>query len=238
KKKAIPEVPCPGLSDIDNALISTYLRRTSATGGGGKLLYDIAKERYKKVFSKLGAREKEQVVSIQGHGHQWKNDHKRLKIFSTSCEKNIPNRTPNQTPPCTSCSLILSLKSFKEVLRKPPPLPGKEIYTNKLYRNETLGQIYARHIGLKEIIESPDAKNTPCVRYTLGVLSGKFNHEVLSGLIEAIMQKQNRVERGVGMQNFAYAPAWDEFSHLFEAFDAVKLDNHAFHKPSANKPFN
>lgn len=28
------------------------------------------------------------------------------------------------------------------------------------------------------------------------------------------MQKQNRVERGVGMQNFAYAPAWDEFSHV------------------------
>ncbi len=29
-----------------------------------------------------------------------------------------------------------------------------------------------------------------------------------------MVQKVERQERGVGMQNFAYAPAWDEFVHI------------------------
>lgn len=43
---------------------------------------------------------------------------------------------------------------------------------------------------------------------------GKYDDKVFSGLLHAIMHKYDREDRGVGMQNFKYAPAWDEFSHI------------------------
>jgi hypothetical protein len=45
------------------------------------------------------------------------------------------------------------------------------------------------------------------------VLSGQYNDKVFSGLIHAMVAKLDRDERSVGMQNFRYAPAWDEFCH-------------------------
>ncbi len=60
-----------------------------------------------------------------------------------------------------------------------------------------------------------DAKNTPCIRFAEGVLAGKYRDlSVFTGLVEAMVMKVDRTERGVGLQNFHYAPAWDEFCHI------------------------
>lgn len=59
-----------------------------------------------------------------------------------------------------------------------------------------------------------NAKDTPYVRYAQGALQGKYDNEVFNGLVEAMVTKADREERGVGMQNFKYAPAYDEFSNL------------------------
>lgn len=58
-------------------------------------------------------------------------------------------------------------------------------------------------------------------------MSGKYDDQVFSGLVEAVVQKHDREERGVGMQNFRYAPAWDELCHIINvhsprAYRAVK----------------
>lgn len=45
------------------------------------------------------------------------------------------------------------------------------------------------------------------------MLSGKYDNKVFSGLVHAMVEKLDRDERGVGMQNFRYAPAWDKFCH-------------------------
>ena len=43
-------------------------------------------------------------------------------------------------------------------------------------------------------------------------MRGDYNgHKAFLGLIHAMVQKVNCEQHGVGMQNFAYAPAWDEF---------------------------
>jgi hypothetical protein len=53
------------------------------------------------------------------------------------------------------------------------------------------------------------------VKYALGVLSGKYqNHKVFTGLVDAMVQARDREERGVGLQNFEYTPALDEFAHI------------------------
>ena len=43
---------------------------------------------------------------------------------------------------------------------------------------------------------------------------GKYDNKVFHGLMEAIVTKYDCEECGVGMQNFYYAPAWDELCHI------------------------
>ena len=52
------------------------------------------------------------------------------------------------------------------------------------------------------------------MRYAEGALAGKYNNEVFIGLLQAIVTKADKEERGVGMQNFSYVPAWEELCHI------------------------
>ena len=55
---------------------------------------------------------------------------------------------------------------------------------------------------------------SPYVRFALGVLDGKYDENIFTGLIEIMMMKQDQEERGVGMQNFKYPPTWDEICNI------------------------
>ncbi|KAJ6632173.1 hypothetical protein B0H10DRAFT_2206574 [Mycena sp. CBHHK59/15] len=60
-----------------------------------------------------------------------------------------------------------------------------------------------------------DAKNTPCIKFAQGTLKGKYtDFSVFEGPVEAMVMKVDRLERGIGMQNFKYAPAWDKMTHI------------------------
>lgn len=62
-----------------------------------------------------------------------------------------------------------------------------------------------------------DAKNTPCIKFAQGTLQGKYDDfKVFGDLVEAMVQKADRIERGVGMQNFKHPPAWDELAHIVD----------------------
>jgi hypothetical protein len=146
--------PCPGLSEDNDEKIPEYLQRTTASGGGSKRVHNIAKDMFGRLFKALEAGDKEQVLQYQAHGQRWRNDHRSLRVYSTSCEKSV-NKRGNRILPCSECASLLNLKAFREVLRKPTPKPKNQIYTNKLHRLPVLGAIYAKHIGLKDIIETP-----------------------------------------------------------------------------------
>ena len=155
KASVVPTKPCPGLTELDDDRVSNYLYRSAAPGGGGKSIQSIAKEKFNQVFSKLSKWRKNEVLDHQRHGHTWINDHQKLRVFSTTCQKAVPDRAPNRALPCESCQSVLSSKAFRAALRKPIPLPENQIYVNTKYRNQVLGEIYGRHIGLKDIIEAP-----------------------------------------------------------------------------------
>ncbi|KAJ7827971.1 hypothetical protein B0H14DRAFT_3719732 [Mycena olivaceomarginata] len=203
--------PCPGVTEEDIPNVQKYLQRTGALGGGSRSVFKIAMERFHKAFSALTEKRQKEVRDVQYHEQKWRNDHANLRIFSTACEKMVPAATP-RTLPCHPCVTLLSRKSLKRALdKKGPAKPENYIYTNEQFRNQLLGEIYGRTIGLKDIIEQPNAKTTPCVRYAQGALSGKYNNDVFNGLVEAMVTKADKEERGVGMQNFKYAPAYEEF---------------------------
>ena len=151
-----PDYPCPGLTELDNSRIPIYLRRTGFVGGGARALTDIAKDRFGHAFSELGVKKKQEVMDVQLHEHMWRNDHQGLRVFATKCKRQVPKPALNsRTRPCDECSALLLNKRFKAILRKPTPDDKDFIYTNHRYRSKNLGEIYARTIGLRQIIENP-----------------------------------------------------------------------------------
>ena len=52
------------------------------------------------------------------------------------------------------------------------------------------------------------------MRYAEAVLNESATNEVFNGLLEAMCTELDKAERGVGLQNFKYAPAWDELCHI------------------------
>ena len=142
--------PCPGIMEANDSRIPTYLRRTSVSGGGARSVKVIAGELYDKLFSVLGKKAKQKVLDKQQHEHKWRNDHHNLRVFAVACKRTVPHNDP-----CSECTQVLSSKAFKDAIRKPNPEEKNYIYTNHKFRSPLLGRIYARSIGLKELIEMP-----------------------------------------------------------------------------------
>lgn len=154
---AAPEVnsPCPGLTELDEKLVPVYLQRSGAMGGGSRSIMKIAQARCSKLFSRLGKKEKAKVLLIQANEHTWRNDHMNLRVFSTACRGEVPNgKNDKRSRPCTQCCTVLRDKRFRQVLSKAIPSDENYIYVNHRFRNQLLGQQYARNIGLRDLIEN------------------------------------------------------------------------------------
>ncbi|KAG6905164.1 hypothetical protein DXG01_004460, partial [Tephrocybe rancida] len=238
KVKVQKMCPCPGITEADDQRVPQYLRRTPVAGGGARSVKLIAGEMFKQLFSCLTPKEKQQIFTAQRHEQQWKNDHENLRVFATACKHSVPepepepevkagpkpspkpgtktSKTAQRVFPCKACTGVLRSRAFKVAIQKKPKDQRNYIYTNHRFRTPILGQIYARVLGLKELIETPDAKRTPCVRYAQGVLKGEYDNKVFAGLVEAIVVDHDRTQRGVGRQNFKYAPPWDELCHILK----------------------
>ena len=149
-------VPCPGITEVDDGRVTKYLTRTAALGGGGRSLAVISKERFSKLFSKLKlAKSRKTVVDVQMHEWKWRNDHENLRVYSTSCQKNVLDCSSNakRPTPCSSCMTVLQSRSFKNAIRIPIPSDENYKYVNSRFRNKLLGKIFARTIGVKHIFE-------------------------------------------------------------------------------------
>ncbi|KAF8161505.1 hypothetical protein B0H34DRAFT_767050, partial [Crassisporium funariophilum] len=207
----LEEVPCPGVTVSDDPRVLQYLKRTGASGGGGRSLPVIAKQLFKRLFSQLSKeKNRKVVVDTQIQEWKWKNDHVNHRVYATHCQQRVIDRSPKPPHPCPECDSVFHSRAFKSAIRKPIPSDKTSKFVNHRFRNPVLGGIFARTIGVREIVEDESAASSPFVRYAQGALSGKYNNEVFNGLVQAVVTKQDREERGVGLQNFPYAPAWEE----------------------------
>lgn len=148
--------PCPGLTERDDGRIPIYLGRTSAIGGGARSITRIALERFKKFYRKLSKTRKKEVLDVQMHEHRWVNDHFNERVFSHSCLKSVSgiDSFGDRVHPCSSCGFLLGDAQFKRALNKPPPKDRNIKYINKRWLpSDKLISLYARVVGLKEIIE-------------------------------------------------------------------------------------
>ncbi|KAF8877790.1 hypothetical protein BD779DRAFT_1448231 [Infundibulicybe gibba] len=232
-------LPCPGLQEARYEKIGVYLDRTGALGGGAPSVSAIAHELFGKRFRKLSVPRKKQVKLAQKHEWLWHNDHGNGTVFSASCMKVASDRRyhdPNRPWPCWKCQSLLSTKTFQNLIRISPPPDENYKYINMEYRNEWLGSLYGRSVGLREIMEvrsyypnlNQDTTNNPLIKYTKGVISGKYQGNDLFGtLLQAVVVKRDKEQRGVGIQNFKYAPELIEFAHIVHthsprAYETIK----------------
>jgi hypothetical protein len=72
--------------------------------------------------------------------------------------------------------------------------------------------------------------------YAQGALSRKYDDKVFSGLVNMMVAKLDRDEFGVGMQNFCYAPAWDELCHTLKIQSPCAYRALREHLPARSEP--
>ena len=150
----LEKVPCPEIIVSDNPRVLQYLKHTGASGGGGRSLPVIAKQLFKRLFSQLSKEtNKKIVVDTQMHEWKWKNDHVNQRVYATLCQQSVVDRSPKPPHPCSECDIILHSKAFRNAIRKPIPNDKASKFINYRFRNPLLGSIYARTIGVREIIE-------------------------------------------------------------------------------------
>ncbi len=153
--KAPPRpLPCPGLSSADDPRVKQYLRRSAAPGGGARSIHVISCDLFHKSYRKLSSHDKQSVLDTQFHEHTWRNDHEHMRTFSTTCNNiTIESSRNGRRLPCRKCRALLEDKRFTRILNKDMPAQENYKFTNRMYRNQVLGEQYASVKGLKELIE-------------------------------------------------------------------------------------
>jgi hypothetical protein len=99
-------------------------------------------------------KKRKQVIDTQMHEWKWRNDHENTRLFSMSCEHEVPDRLPLRPLPCHECKNVLHSKAFKNIISKPIPKTKDYIYVNHRFRNPVLGELFASTIGLKDLVEN------------------------------------------------------------------------------------
>ena len=114
---------------------------------------------------------------------------------------------------------------------------GNYKYVNKQFRNPVVAERYVKVKGLKELLIATvyhvlilnfyqeQEEESPLLHFAKGAMKGKYDdHQVFLGLVHAMVHKVDHEKHGVGMQNFLYAPTWEEFTHIV-----------SIHSPQAHK---
>ncbi|KAF5384382.1 hypothetical protein D9615_003130 [Tricholomella constricta] len=123
---------------------------------------------------------------------------------------NLLNPAPESRPMCATVNP--EPETALTALRK---LRGTKLkYVPARFRNSLLGELYAKHRNLQGILDE-DSKTSPLIKIAQAYLDGRLDDkEVFKGLITAMASQLDREERGVGMQNFQYPPAWEEMCQI------------------------
>lgn len=147
---------CCGITVDIEPKIKVYLTRSQVSGGGGISVLKVAKEMYPNIaYKDLNKTRQDAVLVRQTHGHQWRNDHLRQTVFSSSCLKDFHVVGSHMSVVlCAECTKLLKLKKFKNALNKPMPKDENFVYLNSHYRNEAGGLVMACVFGIGDVFRA------------------------------------------------------------------------------------
>ncbi|KAL1712277.1 hypothetical protein EV715DRAFT_213952 [Schizophyllum commune] len=205
--------PCPG---IRGPAVERYIDRTMMTGGGAPSETALAHELHDgRDYASLTSEQKEEIQNIRLHQRRWVNSHHTKQVFATDCLKTIsfvPGTSPEPCM-CASCERVSHDKTFLTAVARPTPAKGDRKFTPARFRTGIFAEIYADTVGLFNLFSS-EAKHSIPLEYAIGSLEGRYDDELFVGMMHALLVAHSKEERGVGMQNFQYMPAYDEFMHI------------------------
>ncbi|KAF8959326.1 hypothetical protein BDZ97DRAFT_1923016 [Flammula alnicola] len=216
--KVIKLWPCPGLRAVDDERITQYLERTESGSGGGISERILAEEMFGKQYSMLDSSQKEAVTLKQLQTHRWRLDHPRKRIFAIGekkCLENVEGENGDHTTvkPCTECKALLSIQAFRTAIVKHVPENKNRQFVPHRYQNAAIGDMHVRNRGLGNLL-SEESEDNIFLRFARQFAQGKFEKDnVFIDMIKVMVARVEREERGRGMQNMQYPPAFDEWCH-------------------------
>ena len=158
---SLPTVPskpslvlCRGLRPEHDSRVLTVIERSKA--GGRTSIQTIAMNQYGKKFNKLDKKQQDSVRNATTATTTWMSHYDpHLHIRHTNCKRDCDPSSVHLTPNdiCDSCAGLLSNQGFQTALNRPKPSDENLKFVNNQYRNKTEAMLYARHTGLKEIME-------------------------------------------------------------------------------------
>ncbi|EIW74508.1 hypothetical protein CONPUDRAFT_159809 [Coniophora puteana RWD-64-598 SS2] len=197
--------PCMGISERTDEKVGTYLRRSGDIGGGGTSPHDLSMKRFKVPYSDLIDTDKIIIDAIRNHGLAWLNYHEQSRVFAADCQRLISDSAYRLQGMCPACSSVYLSPEFQKAIKIKEPKAHDYKYNNKRYQNRQLGLFYSRVKGLREFYEN-DAVKSAAVKFALGVMKGGLaNRKEAIGILEAIVDANERKEKGKGMQNMRYS---------------------------------
>ncbi|KZV71006.1 hypothetical protein PENSPDRAFT_685015 [Peniophora sp. CONT] len=219
-----PRLPCPGLRRDRDQRIDRYLYRSAASGGGAPSRNRLAVELFGHIlsvdecaWSRLSPQRQRMVLRREESQFRWRNSRASNAVFASDCDGH--SRSPPSTPedealPCAECDDLYRLHTFRSALLRPIPDEAKMKHTPQIYRSAELGDIYARVRGVKKLMEADGGKGF-MRRFAQGYLDGDYDKaDVVIGMIETLVVKNDRARRGKSMVGMRYPEALDAFVQM------------------------
>jgi hypothetical protein len=158
-------IACPGIGKTQNMWIPLYLKNTAASCGGApprqtlrkritdaRLSLNLSPFTPEDLATKVAAEERRAAL--------WINSSSTLTVFSPECLKDVVMHPDGVALPCASCISVLKVHAFQTALKRieKSTTSGKvkqHKFTPKAFRDPILGEIYASHTGIKELLVCP-----------------------------------------------------------------------------------
>jgi hypothetical protein len=152
-------LPCPGLTQKDDASISQYLSRTSVASAGGEDLLSVARSLFSDEFKNLSLERKELVRLKQKHTHTWSVHHLMKTIHAIGkapCEENADMASDGSVRACKACRALLSSRLFRNAISRKPAPNQNRAYIPHIYQPAVIGKIYT--LGFHDLIDGVSAR--------------------------------------------------------------------------------
>ncbi|KAJ7355749.1 hypothetical protein DFH08DRAFT_772956 [Mycena albidolilacea] len=202
--------PCPGLTAESSEDIAKYLVRSAVAGGGAPSRSRLADELFSSEWKDLDSDQQRMVLRRELSLQKWKLARSVGAVFSTDCVRDVATAVDGDAKPCSECAGLHKLHTFQVAIHRKMPNEKRMKYVPEGYRDTELGTLYLKHRGVRELIELDDGRS-PWLKFAVGCTDGTYSSDTLTGMVQALVIKQNRIEHGKSLKNMKYNEEFSQF---------------------------
>ncbi|KAJ7176926.1 hypothetical protein C8R46DRAFT_1346848 [Mycena filopes] len=209
----IHNVPCPGLTGESNEDIADYLTRTAVAGGGAPSRQRIIEQLFPGeglALKDLDDDQQRMVLRRELSLQRWKLARSVGAVFAATCLRDVRTIDGDEPEPCSECQSLLRLHGFQVVLNRVVPEEENMKFVPKGYQDTELGVLFLKHKGLRQLVATDDGRS-PWLKFAVGCTDGTYTSDTLTGMVKALVIKQDRARKGKLLKNMSYSA---EFSHF------------------------